>query len=425
VTFEFGSLRGTVRVVGDKSISHRALMLAALAGGTSRIEGANRGSDVLATRDALMALGASIRDDGNAFVVEGGELHDPAHTIDARNSGTTARLLAGLCAGAGLSARIAGDPSLCRRPMERIARPLRAMGARVTTAGGCLPMEIVGPTRAPDGRTFALEMSSAQVKSAVLFAHLRATGPTTISGDRGSRDHTERLLRAFGREVAFDSAQTVLEPGALRATDVRVPGDLSAAAFFLVGASIGPESDLTIEGVGINPTRTGVLEVLHAMGADITLEKRGAYGEEPVADLRVRCVPLSGTTIRGDTVVRAIDELVVIAVAAAFARGRTEIRDAAELRTKESDRIAGIARLLRACGVEVEEFEDGVAIVGGHPVAPKHPIVTEGDHRFAMAAAALGAAVGAVAVDDPACAAVSFPEFADRWKAAQRPTANA
>ena len=416
--FERGALCGEVRVAGDKSISHRALMLAAAAPGRSVVRALNRGEDVLATRDAIVALGAHVDDRGDELVITGGALHDPAATIDARNSGTTTRLLMGLCAGRGLTARFDGDASLRRRPMERVARPLRALGADVRTNAGRLPVTVRGTTDPPGGE-FALEIASAQVKSAILFANLDARQLVRVSGDRDSRDHTERLLRRYGRAIRFDGRTIELEPGRLVPADVRVPADLSGAAFFLAGAAIVPGSDLVLREVGINVTRTGVIDALRAMGADITLERERDLDGEPVADLHVRPSALHATTLDGDLIVRAIDEITILAVVAAHARGVTRIRDAGDLRGKESDRLTTIAETLRACGVAVAEFPDGLDITGGGARPPERVLRTYDDHRIAMAIATLAAPTGPHPIDDAACIAVSFPEFVPLWQKAQ------
>ena len=407
-----------MRVAGDKSISHRALMLAAATAGTSQISQSNRGEDVLATRDAIVALGAEVEDRGETVVVTGGKLHDPHGMIDARNSGTTARLLMGLCAGRGITARFDGDASLRRRPMERVARPLRALGAEIATNAGRLPASVVG-IRSPNGGEFALEIASAQVKSAILLANLDARTTVRVTGDRHSRDHTERLLRRFGREIRFDGETIELEPGTLAPRDVRVPADLSGAAFFLAAAAITPGSDVLLREVGVNPTRTGVIDALRAMGADIDLSNERDLDGEPVADIRVRYRPLHSTTLDGDIIVRAIDEITILAVTAAHATGTTYIRDAADLRGKESDRLTTITETLRACGVAVTEQSDGLDITGGGAHAPERTLLTHADHRIAMAIAVLAAPTGPHEIDDEGCIAVSFPDFAPLWSGAQ------
>ena len=407
-----------MRVAGDKSISHRALMLAAATAGTSQISQSNRGEDVLATRDAIVALGAEVEDRGETVVVTGGKLHDPHGMIDARNSGTTARLLMGLCAGRGITARFDGDASLRRRPMERVARPLRALGAEIATNAGRLPASVVG-IRSPNGGEFALEIASAQVKSAILLANLDARTTVRVTGDRHSRDHTERLLRRFGREIRFDGETIELEPGTLAPRDVRVPADLSGAAFFLAAAAITPGSDVLLRAVGVNPTRTGVIDALRAMGADIDLSNERDLDGEPVADIRVRYRPLHSTTLDGDIIVRAIDEITILAVTAAHATGTTYIRDAADLRGKESDRLTTITETLRACGVAVTEQSDGLDITGGGAHAPERTLLTHADHRIAMAIAVLAAPTGPHEIDDEGCIAVSFPDFAPLWSGAQ------
>ena len=419
VTFAGGPLCGDVRVAGDKSISHRALMLAAAAEGTSTISEPNRGEDVLATRDAVIALGATVVERGGAFVVTGGTLENPRDTIDARNSGTTTRLLMGLCAGRGLSARFDGDTSLRRRPMERVARPLRALGADVQTTGGKLPASVRG-IRDPEGGSFSLEIASAQVKSAILFANLDARSTVRVTGDLHSRDHTERMLSRFGRSIRFDGNTIELDPGKLVPHDVRVPADLSGAAFFLAGAAITPGSDVTLREVGVNPTRTGILDALVAMGADIDIFAQRDLDGEPVADIRVRYRPLAAVSLDGELVVRAIDEITILAVIAAHASGTTHIRGAADLRGKESDRLATITETLRACGVAVTEHHDGLDIEGGTAKVPERQLRTHDDHRIAMAIAALAAPTGPHAIDDVACIAVSFPEFVPLWESAQR-----
>jgi len=393
-------------------------MLASLAPGTSRVEQPNRGADVMATRDAIVALGAVVDDRGSTIDVLGGALHDPTGPLDARNSGTTARLLMGLCAGHGLNAVFDGDASLRRRPMERVARPLRAMGAEVHTTGGKLPSSVRGIVEPPGGE-FPLEIASAQVKSAILLANLQARGPVIVTGDRFSRDHTERMLRRFGREISFDGRTIALLPGSISAQAVRVPADLSGAAFFITAAAITPGSDVLLREVGVNRTRTGFLDVLQAMGADIELVDERELDGEPVADIHVRYRPLRATNVDGETVVRAIDEVTIIAVAAAHAEGTTHIRDAADLRGKESDRLTTITATLRACGVDVAEHPDGLNISGGAARLPGRTLHAFDDHRIAMAVAALAAPLGDHGIDDGACIDISFPGFAELWARTQ------
>ncbi|MBD5606822.1 MAG: 3-phosphoshikimate 1-carboxyvinyltransferase, partial [Candidatus Eremiobacteraeota bacterium] len=312
----------------------------------------------------------------------------------------------------------AGDAALRRRPRERVARPLRTLGADVTTSSGRGPATGRGIV-APPGGDFALEIASAQVKSAILLANLDARDTVRITGDRHSRDHTERMLRRFGRSIAFDGATIELEPGALVAQDVRIPGDLSSAAFFLAGAAIAPGSELVLREVGVNPTRTGIIDALRAMGAALDVRDERDLDGEPVADVAIGYRPLQATTLDGDLVVRAIDEIPIIAVVAAHATGTTRIRDAADLRGKESDRLTTIAETLRACGVTVTEHPDGLDITGGGAHVPERPLRTYDDHRIAMAIAALAAPTGEHRIDDAACIAVSFPDFTALWQAAQ------
>ncbi|MFZ5480305.1 MAG: 3-phosphoshikimate 1-carboxyvinyltransferase [Myxococcota bacterium] len=392
-----GPLRGRMRVPGDKSISHRALLFGALAEGTTRIRGLLRSEDVLRTLAAVRALGC----DASTSHVTGAHWRD-AGTLDCGNSGTTARLLAGALAGRA-SATLDGDASLRGRPMGRVARPLRAMGA---VLGDRLPLTV---TRAElVGVDWVAEVASAQVKSAVLLAGLCAAGETRYTEPVPTRDHTERLLAAMGAPIARAGDTLSVRAGRLHAVDVDVPGDVSSAAFWLVAACIVPGSDLVIEDVGLNPTRTGVLDALSRMGADLSVERRDAA--EPIGTVRVRHAPLRGTTIAGAEIPRLVDELPVLAVAAAFAEGETVIRDAAELRVKESDRVAATVAGLRALGVEADELPDGMRIGGGAPRAGE--VDARGDHRVAMAFAIAGLRCG-VLVRDTENVATSYPTFAD------------
>lgn len=417
-TFGPGALRGTIRVTGDKSISHRALMLGGVATGTTVITGLNRGADVAATLRAMRAFGINIVDDGKNLRVTGGTLQNPRETIDCANSGTTSRLLLGLCTGFGVEARFDGDASLRSRPMERIAKPLREMGARLETTEGRLPARVIG-IAPPKGGAFALELPSAQIKSAILFAHLRASGPLTITGDAFSRDHSERMLHYLGADIDWDGHTIVLRSAHLRGAPIDVPGDLSAAAFFMVAAATTPGSDVTIEHVGLNPSRDGIIDALRAMGADIEAGATSQAAGEEVASIRVRHGALRAIDLAESVALRAIDEIPALAVAAAYAVGTTRIRKMADLRNKESDRIATTAAMLRAAGIRVDEYPDGFDVHGGAPTPPHDPIATHHDHRIAMSAAALAAGMGPVAIDGDEAIAVSFPEFRSVWQSAR------
>ncbi len=416
-----GPLRGVVRVPGDKSISHRAVMLGALAEGTTQVRNFLAGEDCLSTVRCLRALGAEVRLEGDRATVVGRGwegLAEPEEVLDCGNSGTTMRLLLGILAGLPLFAVLTGDASLRRRPMGRVVRPLERMGARVDgrSGGELAPLAVRGGgLRAAE---FTLPVASAQVKSALLLAGLRAEGRTAVTEPSRSRDHTERLLPRFGVPVEVDGLTVaVAGPARLRAAEVEVPGDISAAAFFLVAAAVVPGSRLVLPGVGVNPTRAGLLEVLEAMGARVRRLNEREEAGEPVADLEVEASELRGVQVGGDLVPRLIDEVPALAVAAACAEGVTEIRDAAELRVKESDRIAALARELGRLGAAVEELPDGLRIRGGRPLRGAE-CDSGGDHRLAMALAVAGlVAEGETVVADAACAAVSFPGF---WEVLSR-----
>jgi 3-phosphoshikimate 1-carboxyvinyltransferase len=411
-----GRLTGRLRVPGDKSISHRAVMFGALARGTTRIHGLLEGEDVLSTLGAFRAMGVSA--DGPAdgrLTIQGVGLHGlrpPAQPLDMGNSGTAMRLMAGILAGQSFDATLVGDASLSKRPMKRIAEPLNAMGARIDTGeGGRPPLRVHGgsPLR---GTRYVMPMASAQVKSALLLAGLYAEGETCVTEPAPTRDHTERMLRGFGYDVQVKGAtRCVRGGGELTACDVDVPADISSAAFFLVGASITPGSELLLEHVGINPTRTGVLDILRLMGADIELQNTREAGGEPVADLRVRHAPLKGIEIPRELVPLAIDEFPVLFIAAAAAAGETVLAGAEELRVKESDRIAVMAQGLKALGVEAHESPDGIVIRGGR--LRGGAIDSHGDHRIAMSfAVAAATAAGTITVRDCKNVDTSFPGFA-------------
>ncbi|CAG0990609.1 3-phosphoshikimate 1-carboxyvinyltransferase [Burkholderiales bacterium] len=412
-----GALRGEVRVPGDKSISHRAIMLGSIAEGITEIEGFLEGEDALATMNAFRAMGVTI--DGpiaGRVRVHGVGKHGlkaPHEALYCGNSGTSMRLLSGLLAGQGFAARLTGDESLTQRPMNRVALPLREMGARLDTAAGGRPPLEIQPAAGLRGIRYAMPVASAQVKSALLLAGLYAQGRTEVIEPAPTRDHSERMLGAFGYSVErAGQAVAVVGGGSLRATQIDVPADISSAAFFLVGAAIAPGSDLLLRHVGINPTRTGVIDILRLMGADITVLKERLIGGEPVADLRVRHAPLRGIDIPEALVPLAIDEFPAIFIAAACAQGVTRLTGAEELRVKESDRIEVMAEGLAALGIDAQPQPDGMTITGGNLRGGR--VKSHGDHRPAMsfAMAALRAS-GGIEIEDCANVATSFPGFTD------------
>lgn len=413
-----GRLSGTLRVPGDKSISHRAVMLGAIAEGSTRIEGFLEGADCIATVEAFRAMGVSIEgpQDGR-LTVHGVGLHGlraPPGPLDLGNSGTSMRLLTGLLAGQRFGVELTGDRSLSRRPMKRVTEPLATMGARIeTTPEGTAPLRLAGGATL-HGIDYALPVASAQIKSCILLAGLYARGRTCVTEPGPARDHTERMLAGLGYPVQVDGRRACLEGGGppLRGQPLEIPADLSSAAFFLVGASIAPGSDLLLEGVGINPTRAGVLEILHRMGADIEISATRQCGGEPVADLRVRARALRGIRIPPELVPLAIDEFPALFVAAACAEGETVLTGAQELRVKESDRIQVMAQGLLALGVEVQPTPDGIRIRGGALHGGR--VDSQGDHRVAMAfAMAALRAAGPVVVDDCRNVETSFPGFVE------------
>ncbi len=410
-------------VPGDKSISHRALMFAALAAGTSRIEGLLEGEDVLATAAALRAMGATItRLADCTWEVTGvgvGGLLQPAQALDMGNSGTSTRLLMGLVASHPITATFIGDASLSARPMGRVIEPLAQMGADITASpGGTLPLMVRGICPAVP-ISYTLPVASAQVKSAVLLAGLNTPGITRVIEPVATRDHSERMLQGFGATLTVDETNqgriiSITGEAELAPQSITVPGDPSSAAFFAVAASIIPGSDVLIANVGLNPTRTGLFTVLRMMGADITSENPRTVGGEPVADLRVRPASLTAVDVPHDLAPSMIDEYPILFVAAACAKGRTVARGAHELRVKESDRIAAMAAALGAIGVAVEEFDDGLAITGsGGALLPGGAaIASRLDHRIAMSMAIAGlASRSAVTIDDISPVATSFPTF--------------
>ena len=406
-------LTGDVRVDGDKSISHRAIMFGAIADGATRVRNLLQGEDVLATVAAFRAMGVRITQDESGYDIQGvgvNGLRQPQGPLDMGNSGTAFRLLTGLLCGQPWSATLTGDASLSGRPMGRIIQPLSEMGARFESRDGKPPVTI-HPADALSGIRYPMPMASAQVKSAVLLAGLYAAGETAVQEPAPTRDHTERMLRGFGYDVRREEGWISLTGGGrLTACDVDVPADLSSATFFLMGALIAPGSEIVLPGVGINPTRDGVLRILTRMSADIRIENPREAGGEPVADLRVKSSRLTGVDIGADDVALAVDEIPSIAVAAACAEGVTRIHGAEELRVKESDRISTTVAGLRALGIDVEEHPDGMTITGGRFRGGE--VDSEGDHRIAMAFAMAGNTTAqAVIIRDTACIKTSFPGF--------------
>jgi 3-phosphoshikimate 1-carboxyvinyltransferase len=415
-----GALRGELTLPGDKSVSHRALMLGAIGQGATEIRGFLDGEDTVATLTALRALGVPIERQGTHHVMVHGVgrhgLRAAAAALDLGNSGTSTRLLTGLLAGQSFDAVLIGDDSLSRRPMRRLIEPLQRMGARIDCSpAGTLPLTVHGAGTL-HGIEYTLPVASAQLKSAILLAGLYADGPTTVIEPETTRDHTERMLAHFGRTVRRDGARISVEPGELHGSAIEVPGDLSSAAFFLVAGSIVPGSDLLLRGAGVNPTRAAVIDILRAMGARIDVLNSRQAGGEPIADLRVRAAPLRGIDIPAALVPIAIDEFPAILIAAACATGTTRLVNAAELRVKESDRIAAMADGLAALGIGNEPQADGITVQGGKPGGGT--IDSRGDHRIAMAFAIAGLnAAAPVRCLDCANVNTSFPGFADAVRA--------
>jgi len=413
-------VRGRIRVPGDKSISHRALMLSALAQGASRITGILESGDVHSTAGVLRGFGADVPTLGASIVIHGRgarALSAPASALDCGNSGTTTRLVSGIAAALPFSSRFEGDESMSRRPMRRVARPLEAMGARVELAAhGGLPMTIHGG--ALHSVEWQSEVASAQVKSAVLLAGLTANVPVTVVEPAPTRDHTERMLLARGVTVRVDGTHVSLTPGGpLRAMDVAVPGDPSSAAFLIAVATLARHAELVIEAVCVNDTRVGFVRALADMGGVVRFENARQEGGEPVADIVVESATLRGITVGGDQVPAMIDELPLLACVASRASGETLITGAAELRVKESDRIMAVVANLRALGVQAEELPDGMLITGSD--APlRGEVRAHGDHRLAMAFGVLAALPGNdITVDDRECVRVSYPGF---WRDVER-----
>ena len=408
------SIKGDILIPGDKSISHRALILGAIARGTTTISGFLAGEDCLSTLKALQSMGVLIEGPlAHRVVVHGvGKygLKKPSNTLDCGNSGTTMRLLAGLLVGQNFDSELDGDSSLRKRPMERISRPLLQMGASITTNAGKAPLKIQGGSTL-SGITYEMPHASAQVKSCLLLAGMYASGETIVTESGLTRDHTERLLTTFSYPIQKTESSIVIgSEGECIGTDVMVPGDISSAAFFIVAATITPGSDLLIRNVGVNPTRVGILQILKLMGANIQLVNKRLCGEEPVADLRIQYAPLEGIDIPVSLVPLAIDEFPAIFIAAACAKGITQLHGARELRVKESDRIAVMVEGLQILGIDAVALDDGVVINGGEfqgGVVDSHR-----DHRIAMAFSVAGAIAKApIEIRDCENIQTSFPNF--------------
>ena len=410
-----GPLRGELAVPGDKSISHRSVMFGALSEGITEAENFLTGADCLSTISCFRQMGISVEQNGTSVVVHGKGLHGltrPSGIIDAGNSGTTVRLLSGILAGQPFDSMITGDASIQKRPMKRVMTPLSQMGASITSVheNGCAPLQIKGSPL--HGIHYLSPVASAQVKSCVLLAGLYADAPTSVTEPAISRNHSELMLRYFGADIQCEgTTSTVLPDPRLVGQKVNVPGDISSAAYFIAAALLVPGSEVLLKNVGINPTRDGMLRVVRAMGGDVTLVNENTDGAEPCADLLIRSSSLHATTIEGELIPTLIDELPVIAVLAAFAEGTTVIKDAAELKVKESDRIAVMTENLKRMGADVEPTDDGMIIHGGRPLhgATINPYL---DHRIAMSfAVAALAADGETKIQDADCVKISYPGF--------------
>ncbi len=416
------ALKGKIKVPGDKSISHRAIMFGSLAEGTTEVTGFLPGADCRSTIACFRQMGIEIETEdlgdgniGDRVVVHGKGLHGlskPSETLYTGNSGTTTRIISGILSGQSFESRLTGDASIEKRPMKRVIEPLSLMGADISSEknNGCTPL-VIRPSRL-HGIAYDSPVASAQVKSAILLAGLYAEGETTVREPALSRNHTELMLSAFGAKLSSENNEVTVTPGSpLHGQKIRVPGDISSAAYFLTAALITPGSDIVIENVNINPTRAGILEVYKAMGADIELLNERTVSGEAVADLHVEYSFLHGTTVEGALIPALIDELPVIAVAAAYADGKTVVKDASELKVKESNRIDTVTENLRAMGGHIEPTDDGFVIEGGAPLHPTD-IKTYDDHRIAMSFYTASLPLGeANILDNPNCAVISYPGF--------------
>lgn len=415
IQFQQPTVRGEIVVPGDKSISHRAIMLGAIAKGRTEITGFLDGEDCLRTIDIFRQLGVQITQNGTQVIVESPGIaawEQPKSELYAGNSGTTARLMLGILAGSTVTSVLTGDASLSKRPMNRVTLPLAQMGAAIqgTADANLLPLTVTGQRL--KGIHYALPVASAQVKSAILFAGLQADGETSVEEQTISRDHTERMLEQFGANIQREGNTVIVKSGVeLQGQTVHVPGDISSAAFFLVAAALVPNSSIRLANVGLNPTRTGILDILQQMGADITIETDDEYVGEPFGTVDIQHQPLRGVEISGELIPRLIDELPIIALLATQAEGQTIIRDAAEMRVKETDRIAAVTTELKKLGANIEATEDGMIIQGPTSLHGAQ-LASYGDHRIGMMASiAALIADGPITIEDPACIRISYPSF--------------
>lgn len=409
-------LRGTIKVPGDKSISHRSIMLGSLAGGTTKITGFLEGEDALATLNAFKAMGVDIQRNGDEVVITGVGLHGlkkPHTPLNLGNSGTSVRLMSGILAGQNFDSELVGDESLSKRPMGRVITPLTEMGAKIDSNDGKLPLKIHG------GKTlksiqYQMPMASAQVKSCVLLAGLYANNKSCVIEPEITRDHSERMLRGFGVQVGNEDSKICISPSELTATNITVPSDISSAAFFMVAASISPNADITLTQVNINPTRTGVIDILQLMGANITITNKQEIGGELLADINIKSATLSAIDVPNHLVPLAIDEFPVIFIAMSCASGVSTLTGAKELRVKESDRIQVMADGLSSLGIENQVLEDGITITGGEFKQPNAEILSHHDHRISMAFAVASCACAFdITIDGVDNVKTSFPNFVE------------
>lgn len=402
--------KGIITVPGDKSISHRAVMLGALSNGDTEITGFLNGADCLSTIDCFKEMGICIETINDKLIVHGKGLYGltaPKKMLYTGNSGTTTRLLCGILAGQHFNSSITGDSSIQKRPMSRVVKPLSMMGAKIQN--DYCPLYITGT--ALHGIDYTMPVASAQVKTAIILAGLYADGQTVIHETEKSRDHTELMLGAMGCDIKVNGLDITVKSSSMSPVQINVPGDISSAAFFMVLAAVMPNSNITVQNVGINPTRTGIIDVLKDMGAVISIENERISAGEAVADITVKSSSLKGITIGGDIIPRLIDELPVIAAAAAFANGQTVIKDARELKVKETNRIAAVVNEFKKCGIDITETDDGMIINGGKNIHGAD-FKTYGDHRMAMSLTVLAQlAEGNSTLDDSECVRISYPEF--------------